>query len=517
MSFEPLDFPFTPPPTVPSQATESTQPSPTGSTGGGATFGAQSNAGKLISQLTDLVSMSQYLQNAIVTRNNQVGITIDSAVDPDTSRALSAIYGTATPPAIITIPMYNALLDAHLGALQLEMALGNKSTVQANPIQVADLTTAVNAVSTHLVDSTSYSTWLPLQLASLKSDAIVFQNLATTLSSYPSFYSIATVPATYQAATLHLSNIDISPDLNQYQTGMMDRFAQSYSNVYLAMSTVHAVEQDIGAVMNQYFYQPLTNMLMIVSLFNALKGLSLKGAMGSLVADSINYSLTRLTAEASGMLYSCDQLVQMAIDPLRGTLGAMNGVISAAQQQAFILGTLATGGLAGMSKANACVASNPSNKTTKATKIISIPGADVVSEGIKQLGEMLNWASWKSQSSFQTIDKSMRQLLNRRLKQQNDMTQLMCSMRALDALLGVAVGVVGAFQKGTLTANSSPQQQQEAANSILHSLQTGSNTTFVTEGNQIIVNPPDMPAVTASVQRVLTSAKIRVPLGRIAS
>lgn len=517
MSFKPFNFSFTPPLTVQEPTPASTAPVSTVPTVGGPTSGAQSRAGQIISKLDDLTAMAQYLQDAIVTRTGRTAIEINPAVDPNTARALTSIYSTDTPPTFITVSMYDQLLDAHMGALQLEMMVGNNSTIQANPFQVGDLMTLINTIDGHLIDNPSYNNWLPLYLATLKGDSIIFQSWKASLATYPAFYaSQPLVPSDLRLATISAASLDLDHDLFEYEDSVVTRYGQSYSNVYQAMASVSAVERDINSVMIEYFYQPLQNMLRIVGLFNALSGFAHKTSMSNIQGDLVNYAFIRLASDTTSMLHTCDQLVALSVAPLSGTLGSLGRIVAGVQQQAAVFGFLAGGGLAGLSKNNACATSNPSNKI-KGGKPLNIPGLGEVSEGLKHLGEMLDWSMRESEKGLSLVDKSFRQLIERRMKQQDDKTQLMCSIRALDTLAGIANGVVKELQKGTVTPDSSPQQKQEAAGRILTSLQTGTNTTFTSESGQIIVNPPDMPPAPDAVNRVLKEAKIHTTVRSIQS
>ncbi len=509
MSFKPFGFTFTPPRTVQAPPPESVPTSPASLVVGvgGAASGSQSNAGDILSQLNDLTAMSQYLQDAIVARTGNTAIEIDASIDPVTARALSAIYSPDVPPTSVTIAMYDHLLDAQMGALQLEMAVGTDSTIQTNPMQVADLTTVINTVNDHLIQSPSYANWLPLQLASLKADSIVFQSWAASLSTYPAYYA-AQPSANLQSSIIQASTLDINDSLYQYQSDVTVRFSQSYTAVYRSLATVSSVERDVGSVIGQFVVQPLSNMLRIASLLTSLVGLSHKPNMASIQGDLINYTFARLASDVSGMLHICDQVVSLAVSPLQGNLGALGQIIAGVQQQAARLGMVASGGLAGMSNSNSCASSNPSNKASVGVSL-SIPGLGIISEGLKQVAETINWGQNQLASGLSLLDKSFRQLIEHRLAQQNDRQSLMCSMKALDLIIGLAKGVAHELQKGTVTANSTTQQIQESANRILTSLQTGSNTTFVASGNQIIVNPSDMPAVTRPVQNVLNKGNIR--------
>lgn len=514
MTFRPITFTYTPPPTV----ITPTSTEVSGITSVGGTTSSNSLAGQLISQLDDLTAMSRYLQEAILARTNQMAIEIDPAVDPDTSRALCSTYGTDTPPNAITIPMYNALLDAHLGVQQLEMSLGTNSTIQPNPIQVANLATILSAVNSHLVQAASYQNWLPLQLASLKSDAIVFQSWKDALSTYPAYYSTPPDPSKLQQSIIQATSLDMSPSIYAYQSDAITRFNQVYGNVYQSLASATPEEQDASAIMIQLFGQPLSSMIQMAGIFTSLVGLSHKPNMSTIQGDLINYTFARLASDVSGMLATIDQLVSLTVAPLKGTLGTLSQIQAISKQQTITLGIVTGGALAGLSKANNAAVSNPSNGITSSVNItLAIPNTGSVSSGPKALAEYLNWGQDQLTNGLALIDKSFRQLVEHRLNQQNDTQSLMTSMRTVDLMTSLLKGVISSVQNGTITSNPNPQQQQVLANSILTSLQTGSNTIFSTSDNQIIVNPPSMPAVTPEVERVLSIAKINIPAGKIVS
>ena len=521
MSFKPFGFSYTPPPTVPVPPSAPTiVVSSVPSIGvGGPSSGSNSAAGRLISTLNDLTAMSQYLQDAIVALTGKTAIEINPAVDPDTAKALASIYGTDSPPSFVTISMYDNLLDAHFGALQLEMAVGNNSTIQPNPIQVADLMTAVSAVNEHLVNNSSFSNYLPLQLAGLKGDSIVFQSMAAALSSYPAYYSTQSLtPGSLPPAnSIQASTLDISPDLAAYHEGALDRLAAVYTAVYQSMAVPSPAAQAAGDIMAVFFTQPLSTMVRIASLLSSLSALAHKPNMENLAKDLINYSFARLASDTASMLIDCDQLVSMASKPLMGSVGgSLSSLLVSAKQQQSLVGTVRSGVLAGMSKANSSAYSNPSNKATPSPPL-AVPGSGTVSEGLKQTAETINWSQIQLTGNLELLDKSFRQLTERRISNANDTQSLMSSVKSLDTISGLATGVANELQKGTLTANSSPQQQQEAANRILTSLQTGSNTTFVSSGDQVIVNPPTLPPVTDPVERILARGGVKSTMGAIQS
>ncbi len=521
MSFKPFGFTYTPPATVPTPAPASTiVVSPTPNVGvGGPTSGVNSRAGGIIALLNDLTEMSQYLQDAIVSLTGNTAIEINPAVDPVTARSLAGIYGTDSPPSSITVAMYDHILDAHFGALQEEMAVGNNSTIQPNPMQVADLMQAVSAVNNGLVNSPSFNNYLPLQLASLKGDSIVFQSMAQAISTYPAYYSTQPLaPTTLPAATIiPASTLDVNPDLAAYCTDALNRFAQVYTATYQSMASPSPAAQAAGAIMSLFFTQPLSTMVRISALLGSLASLATAPAMATAIGDPVNYTFARLASDTASMMVDVDQLVSLTQQPLTGSATAsLTNLLTGAAAQQQSAGTVSSGALAGMSKANFSAASNPANKSVSSPPL-STPDLGTVSEGLKQTAETINWAQTSMTGNLTLLSMSFKQLTERRLNNANDTQSLMSNTQTLDTVSGLASGTVSELQKGTLTANSSPQAQQEAASRILTSLQTGSNTTFTTTGNQIIVNPPSLPPVTAPVQRVLAIGGVKSTAGAIQS
>lgn len=468
--------------------------------------------------LDDLTTMSQYLQDAIIGLVGSKAVEIDSSVDPDTARALISIYGGDTPPNLVAVAMYDQILDASLGALQLEMAVGIGSPIQANPAQVASLMTVTKAIDSALIQTPSYTNWLPLQLASLKADSVVFQSWKQSLQSYPAYYtSPASTPTSFVPGLIQASTVDVSDDINTYSQDALTRFGNAYAQAYQAMAVPSPVESDANNIASSLISQPVPNILMMIGLMTSLIGLAHKSSMEGLQGDANNYSFVRLTADTTGMQSGLDQLTQIATVPLSGALGSLSGVISGVQRQVSSAGRISTGVLAGLSAGSDCATSNPSipaAQTSVATSGITVPGVGSLTAGLKALGETLDWASYSSNNSRAIITLSVQQLVERRIKSQNDRNSVMCSIRTLGTLINLAQAIASGIQSGSVTANASPQQQQEQANSILNSLQTGSGTTFsVSSGNQIIVSPPTLPSITAPVQRILTASKISVPLG----
>lgn len=505
--FKPFNFNYTPPPTVntPASTTSATQVT------AASIVGATSKAGTLISQLNDLVGMARYLQSAILSLTGQVGIEIDPAVDPNTARALCSIYGTNNPPVVISIAMYSNMLSALFGTQQLQSSVGLNSSIQPNPVQVADLMTTTKAVESALIAAPSATNFLPLQLASLQADTIVFQNWANSLSTYPVTFAarptLGSIPAPIQATSLDMSNSQFTS-----QSDIIAEFQQAYANSYQALASPSPTQQNANDILQQLIAQPLSVAVSLGSLLTAAQGLISKTGMSTLTGDFVNFSFAQLASDAGSMLTNLDQLTQLGVAPLQGNMGSLSQVVSSVQQQIMSTGTIATGVMAGVSSASSMI-SNP----TVPPSTLNVPGIGQVSDGIKQLGEVLNWGQSSINDTMSIVDKSFQQLLKRKTSSQNDRQSLMNAQGALDTISGLVSGVTSALQAGTLTANTSGSQQQDVANNILTSLQTGSNSTFVAAGNQVIINPPTLPPITPEVQSVLASANIVSITGTVQS
>lgn len=494
MAFEPLNFNYTPPPTVTTPASIS---APT-KTNNLITSAASSKAGQLISQLNDLSEMSKYLQEAILGLTGSMGVELDPSVDPNTSRALCQIYGTTQPPSAISIVMYSNMVNALLGTQQLQSAVGLGSSIQPNPVQVGDLITASKAVESALIASPSATNFLPLQLASLRADDIVFNNWSNSLSTYPITYAkLTSIQAPIQA-----SSLDISDDQFNLQSIAIAGFQQAYSSLYQSMAAPSATETNAGDILQQLIIQPLSAVLSLKSMFMSMNGLLSKSGMSTLTGDLINFSFANLVSDTSRMLTNLDQLTQLGSSALQTGLGSLGQIIASVQQQAAKFGTISTGVMAGMSSTSSLISGN-----TLPITPVSIPSGPI-NNGLKQLGEMISWGQSSINGALSITTKSFQQLLQRRIGLQNDRQSLMNAQNAIGTISGLLDGVIIASKAGALSINSSPTQQQNVANSILTSLQTGSQSTFVASGNQVIVNPPTLPPTTPAVSRVLATANI---------
>jgi hypothetical protein len=511
MSFKPFEYKYVPPKTVPQPSRVDVDALPSSDSFSESAKG--SNAGKLIAGLEEMAETSIYLQTAIVERMRNTGVEIDLSAEPDVAIALTRIYGTDTPPSVITIPMFNNLLDAEAGMLQLDMQLDEGSLVEVNPIQHADVSLVTKRVEDLLIDSGEYRNQLPVLLRSLKGDVVVYRNWNRDLRSYPAVGVITPTdfirnalhkPGPIDQALIATRRMDISDGLYSTMTSWMNRYSSIYSSVYQMMSTVNHIERGISHVAEAFILQPVQDIVRVISLLNGLKGLFHKGALKNIADSLTDFVFARMAADVGGFMFLIDRFVRMAVDPIRHATGKLGMLLGSVNRITNQIGQIASGGLKGMTAGNACSQKPHSNHGSN--KRIDVPGlgaGDALPEALKTLGDHLSWSTRLAGQQRDTVDESFRKLTERRLKDQADRIDTMCSLQSLDSLLAIAQGFVNETQRGTSFSSSNQIQQSEAVGRILVSLKTGSDTVFAIQDGEIVITPPDMPEPSEQVEKVL--------------
>ena len=191
MAFDPIQFAYTPPPTVepPSAGTAAAAAaSPVGTPAGAPSV---SNAQLLIDRLAGMIATSQYLQSLILSQTGSVAVALDPSVNPELAAAAGRIWGQPLPSAI-TAAMLGRVLDAEFTVMQREMQTPSNSTTEVNPIQAADYALVGKTTESQLIATGDYTSQLPTLLRGLKGDEVVFSSWQHSLQFYPA----ATGPTT---------------------------------------------------------------------------------------------------------------------------------------------------------------------------------------------------------------------------------------------------------------------------------------------------------------------------------
>src|SRR5208283_2563788 len=173
MSFKPIKFSYTPPPTLPPNSVLQPSTNPVGasvttSSAFGSSAAANSNAAGLVTRLSDLSDTAEYLQQAILSLVQGLGVTFDLSANPDLARALSRIYNVTDAPTAMDMAMYTELLQTDINFLRFDLLNAPDSPVQIQPLQRADVSLASKAFESALISTGQYNQTLPVLLRSLQ-------------------------------------------------------------------------------------------------------------------------------------------------------------------------------------------------------------------------------------------------------------------------------------------------------------------------------------------------------------
>src|ERR1039457_4862541 len=274
MSFLPWNFSRTPPQTVPSAyvAPGGGATVPAGSTTSPSTSGAATNtsrASALISQLSDLAGMSQYLQSVILSLTKGLGVTVNTDTSPELGQALSSIYGSV--PAAVSIPMYSALLDVEFGAQT------------------------------------------PLMLRNLKTQAAAYTQWQAALAKYP---AAGGATGSTAANLIQASTVDVGDDVNQALTDHIDAMTSTYASAFTLMAGTSSVSQDIVSIVATFATLSIVEMAQIKSLFTLVQTTSAAESLQDTSNGLTSFVFVQMLSSAASMVFSLDRVTQMAITPL---------------------------------------------------------------------------------------------------------------------------------------------------------------------------------------------------------
>ena len=519
MAFTFWKFRYNPPDTVTAPVLDAVL-----STSSTLTSVARSRASALIGRLDELLEANTYLQQVVLARAKGVGIELDAAVDVDVARAMEVVYSVAEAPTFITVDVYNRLLDAEMASLQLDMALPLTSPYEVNAFQTAAVSQVTKFVEDTLLSTGEFRHQVPLLLRNLKGDAVIFDLTKRELAKYPATQTCAdanqavartpgtAVPRTGEvSAPISARNLDISEPLAACLNGAVDAFAGTYASMYQLAADVGHVERDVEAVLNTYVMQPMADVIRMVSLFTAMKGLLHVPRLKEIKQGLTGFVFVRLQSEATSLRCTLDRFMSLAVTPLKsmmGSAGDMVGMVQAAAAQAdHLFGavkgmkdsfTHTDGALKGMSGAYDCgmahraSASKPTN-----------PVQDALGPALTSLASHVQWGLDTLDAKTAMVDEAFQKVIQRRLADHGNQLDVMCSTQALDSLLSFARAVISVQQQYTGTPSSGPTQLVEAAGRILGSLDGGGGTRFTTQDGTIQVLSPDVPAMPAHVETVL--------------
>lgn len=535
MSFVPIKFKFTPPPTLPPQAVLQPTTNPVGvkvpvSNQFGSTIAAQSNAAALVTRLSDLTDTANYLMSAIMSLVKSLGVTFDLSANPDLARALARIYTTTSPPTAMDMTMYVSLLEAEMSFIQFDLLNPPDSPVQIQPVQRVDIRTATSQFENSLIDTGVYNQTLPILLNSLAGDQVIFNSWSNMLQQYPVLSVPQLTPAQIAANAnptgtssrdLNSASVDVSSDLTETLNGILDQWQNGYAGIYSVVASPDPTETALPAVVATLSTQPSSDLNRLATMLQNLIAFQHQPAIQQSNDSADNTLLPRLLSDIGDNAGDMDYMTQVAVGPsatLGGAMGTLMSTLSSVNP-----GSILSVGLTGSVAKAAGGYSPPPLSQTQTASLASLP------EGLQILGANTAWAQSASMRQNDVILMSMKRLSLRKLLNQGNMTEFLTSIKSLSSSIGIiqsilqsgantpsAVGSTTSLNTGTV----SPSIGLQSFGTLVSSLQSQSGSSFAVDGSTLVVTPPQIPTAPANVQNVLsaggvnqiTTQSLRVPI-----
>jgi hypothetical protein len=508
MSFLPWKFSRIPPQTVPSAYVAPTgggttapagATSSTPSTSGAATNTSRATA--LISQLSDLAGMAQYLQSVILSLTTGLGVTVNTNTNPDLAQALSSIYGSV--PAAVSIQMYSSLLDVEFGAQQVLLATGLDASIQPNPFQQQAVITINKAVESALSSDGSFSAQAPLMLRNLKTQTAVYAQWQSSLAQYPASTGIT---GSTSANVIQASSVDVGDDVNQALSDHITAMTSTYASAFTLMAGTSSVSQDIVSIVATFATLSVVELAQIKSLFTLVQSTSASESLQDTSNGITSFVFVQMLSSAASMVFSLDRVNQMAIVPLSSMSNPLGSGLSSAQGQATspmsgVVRTIvqtarvSSGVLSGMLASNSSTGGSPPSGLTA---------------GMNDLNTLLDWSLQQASGKNTTTLLSFTKLMGRTQNDTSSQVQLLSVINNLGTLASLA----GSFltQNGTGAAAATPVTQLATVGAILAATNTGNGTTYTIQNGAVTVNPPAVPTPTPAASVVLANAGVSTQL-----
>jgi hypothetical protein len=518
VSFEPIKFTFTPPPTIPSQAILVPSTNPVGvaipvSNQFGTTIAAGSKAASLITRLSDLSATASYLQQALTALVKNLGVTFDLSANPDLGRALARIYNVTTPPPAMDMQMYISLLEADINFLQFDLLNPVDSSVQVVPLHRADVGLAAKTFENDLLSAGVYNQSLPVLLRSMMGDQVIFNSWTNALLKYPILSVPQKTPA--QLATsanptgssgrdLNGSSVDVSDSLSELMNGILDQWENSYAGIYKVVASPDPTEVALPSIVATLSSQPSSDLIRLVTMLENLIAFQHQPSLKSAHDSVDNFIMPRLLSDIVGHAGNLDYVSQVATGPASNLTGSMGSLM--ASLSSINPGSILNVGLTGTVGQAAGGFNHPPLTQAQVKALAGLP------EGLQILGANVAWAQKESVRQNTLIQKSIQRLGFRRLSNQGSQTELLSSMKSLSSSIGIIKSIL---QSGSNTPVASgnttslntnvvaPVIGLESFGTLVDSLQSQSGSSFALDGDTLVVTPPSIPTASPRVQALL--------------
>lgn len=469
MSFKPIQFNYTPPPTVVTPTTTTTSSSSTSTA-----VVSPVAAIAAIQSLNDLVDTSNYLQSLIVDKYSNKGVSIDPLVDPVTAQALANCYDGVVPP-IITTGMYNNLLDCQFALQMIDSAAGIDSSIEADPNMLANVTQINNAVANSLLTDGGSDQLAIQSLALLKGDSIIFANIATALT-------------VYQTGT------DLSASVSDNLSTLINNESAILASLYSLQTTANVINADVNNVLNAYLYQPLADVVRITAAVKLLISLNYKKEAKKIFDGLATIAYSRLLSEVAPLYFAADQIAQRVLSPLKQMTGSMGSILNTVNSTVksvekattltkTTLSNLTQPAIKGFPNCNPC--SQSVLKNISNSKLPNVPGFSGLSSGLQFLGQHISAAMNAINHEFSSLESTFISLQKRRNKDFADILQLMCALSAAESLISIGNQIitspsitpnVNTITTGVLSSSNSNYTAPTAATNVMNVLTKGGSS-----------------------------------------
>jgi hypothetical protein len=523
VSFVPIKFTYTPPPTIPPQSVLEPSTNSVGvatpiSNQFGTSIAANSSAAAIVTRLANLSATAAYLQQAIMALAPNLGIVLDFASNPELGRALSRIYNVKAPPTAIDMTMFSTLLKTHINFQQFDLMIGSNSSVEILPTQRADIGLAVKAFQNSLIASGVYNQTLPILLNSLAGDQIIFNSWSNALMQYPILSVPQQTPAQLAQSAistgsstrdLNGSSVDVSSNLSGLMNGILDKWQNSYAGIYKVVAFPDPTETALPSVVSTLSSQPSSDLNRLSTMLQNLIAFQHVPAIQQANDSVDNQVLPKLLSQIIGHASNLDYMTQVAITPsitFTGLMGTLMTTLSTVNP-----GSILNVGLTGTVAVSAG-GYNPPPITAAQQQVL-----DGLPEGLQILGANVSWSQHESTRQNALIQESIQRLSIRRMTNQSNQTEMLISLKSISSSIGIIQSILqsGAnapIARGNTTSLNTnavtPSISLQSFGTLISSLPSQSGSSYALDGNTLTVTPPQIPTAPANVQSVLTTGGV---------
>ena len=534
MAFEPVQFVFHPPPTIPLTPASLAAPGFANNTTALGPAGlpvAGTTARQLMARLQDLSDTAGYLAGIIQERTASIAIAVDPSLDPEVAQALGRIYAGDRPPGI-SVAMYANLVKAEMAMMRADMSLATAkipSKYQVSPLARGDVQTVINHFESTLVDRGDFLSQLPPLIRGVLGEQVAFDSLKIALSKYPGADGRLPAPAAGQPPSLNQlgmtspvaassstqlsqtiqasladpadATADVNPSLAANMNQRADVWQTYYAKTYDLTAGIDSVYADIQSINNAFITQPLNLLFKLVAMLTTLIALFHKTSLSSIRQSLVMMIIPRLMSEVGAFATVLDRLIQKAVNPALQVINSLGSLCSEIARDMNQVAWIVDGGLTGAIRSQ--VAGKNQVPTPPPSQLAAINALPV---SLKQVTAGVAWAVNQTRTQSTLMQRSMFRIMDRCLGGSGDRLETLQSLRALTALITICNSIIS--QLNTMTSGGLGQQPSQTGSQIgalVNSVNSTGQQAIALSGDNIILSQPSLTPAPANVQTLLAA------------